>query len=977
MAKIPVQDLARKMGLAEQDLVFKLRSLGVRIEGDDGVDAEALQAIMQGKRLASPREVFMDDTAQAPPPPAAQPAAPVRRATANPLKATRRRAIIQSVEPRILNLPSTPVERTPEAETPAPAVRTETAAAPAPPPAAEAPPAPEPASPRPAAAAPAAPTPSPASSVTPVVSVSPSAPIASASPSATPAAPGAPAAPPPPRRGAILIHRPTEPYRPSPPSRPGGRPGAPRPGGPAGPGGYSRPGGPGGARPSGPGGARPAGPGGYNRPSGPGAGRPSGPGAGRPGARPGGPGRPGMSTPPPGAGGRGGDRRGPADKKKNKKSPRKNLVLSQADETNLRALRGSLVDIEQVVDEAAVPTTGRQNRRRREDRNEELYNTLGEIKPTRSAADGPVVISEGMTVREFSEKIGVRARDLIKVLFELGILANINHVMEPKLAIKLAEHFGLEAKVMTFEEEIEAGHEVARLQAEAEGQERRITRAPVVTIMGHVDHGKTSLLDKIRSTKVAEGESGGITQHIGAYHVDVKNRQIVFLDTPGHEAFTLMRARGARVTDVVILVVAADDGVMPQTLEAIDHARAAGVPIVVALNKIDKANAHPERVKQQLADKGLMAEDWGGQTVVVPVSAHQGTGIDELLEMVLLTSDMLDLKAAPERPAQGAVLEARKETGRGIVATVLVQNGTLRVGDTFVSGATWGRVRSMSDDRGGRSQESGPATAVEVTGFQEVPEAGDTFQAVDDEQKARGIVEFRQLEQRRRDLTPSLGKVSLEALFNKIEQGEIKDLSVVLKADVQGSVEVLRDAIEKLSTPRVKVSVLHSGVGAISTNDVLLASASKAIIVGFSVRPERNASELAEKEQVEVRLYTVIYELLDEIRKAMTGLLEPTFKEVARGRAEVREIFKVPRIGTIAGAHVVDGVIPRTANVRLVRDGKVVYEGKLSSLRRFKDDASEVRSGFDCGIGLERFQDIKPGDIVEAFVNEEVAPTLN
>jgi len=974
MAKIPVQDLARKMGIAEQDLVFKLRSLGVRIEGDDGVDAEALQAIMQGKRLVSPREVFMDDTAQAPPPPAAQPATPVRRATANPLKATRRRTIIQSVEPRILNLPSTPVERTPEPELPTPpAGRTEPAAAP---PAVEAPAASEPAAPRPPAAAPVAPvSPAPAAATaTPIVSVTPSAPAASASPSTTPAAPGAPAAPPPPRRGAILIHRPTEPYRPTPPSRPGGRPGAPRPGGPAGPGGYGRPGGPGGARPGGPGGARPGGPGGYGRPSGPGAGRPGGPAAGRPGTRPGGPGRPGMAPPPPGAGR--GDRRGPADKKKSKKSPRKSLVLSQADETNLRALRGSLVDIEQVVDEAVVPSAS-QRRRRREDRNEELYTTLGEIKPTRSAADGPVVISEGMTVREFSEKIGVRARDLIKVLFELGILANINHVMEPKLAIKLAEHFGLEAKVMTFEEEIEAGLEEARLQAEAEGQERRVTRAPVVTIMGHVDHGKTSLLDKIRSTKVAEGESGGITQHIGAYHVDVKNRQIVFLDTPGHEAFTLMRARGARVTDVVILVVAADDGVMPQTLEAIDHARAAGVPIVVALNKIDKPNANPDRVKQQLADKGLMPEDWGGQTVVVPVSAHQGTGIDDLLEMVLLTSDMLDLKAAPERPAQGAVLEARKETGRGIVATVLVQNGTLRVGDTFVSGATWGRVRSMSDDRGGRSQESGPATAVEVTGFQEVPEAGDTFQVVTDEQKARGIVEFRQLEQRRRELTPSLGKVSLEALFNKIEQGEVKDLAVVLKADVQGSVEVLRDAIEKLSTPRVKVSVLHSGVGAISTNDVLLASASKAIIVGFSVRPERNASELAEKEQVEVRLYTVIYELLDELRKAMTGLLEPTFKEVARGRAEVREIFKVPRVGTIAGAHVVDGVIPRTASVRLVRDGKVVYEGKLSSLRRFKDDASEVRSGFDCGIGLDRFQDIKPGDIVEAFVNEEVAPTLN
>jgi translation initiation factor IF-2 len=674
-----------------------------------------------------------------------------------------------------------------------------------------------------------------------------------------------------------------------------------------------------------------------------------------------------------------GERRGDTaeaeKKKKAKKTTRRTLLQPQADEASLRALRGSLEDIENVVDEAVVPT-GSVRRRRRDDNHDEEQHLHEDIQVSRRAEDGPIVISEGMTVREFAERVGVRVRDLIRLLFDRGIVANINHVIEPELGVKLAAQFGLEAKVMSFEEEIEARNEQAMIQAELEGHERRTPRAPVVTIMGHVDHGKTSLLDKIRSSKIAEGESGGITQHIGAYHVDVKNRQIVFLDTPGHEAFTLMRARGAKVTDVVVLVVAADDGVMPQTLEAIDHARAARVPIIVALNKIDKANANPDRVKQQLAEKGLTPEDWGGQTVVVPVSAHKGTGIDDLLEMVLLSADLLDLKAAPDRPAQGAVLEARKETGRGVVSTVLVQNGTLRVGDIFVSGATWGRVRSMNDDRGRRVDESGPATAVEVTGFQDVPEAGDTFQVVGDEQKARGIVEFRQQEQRRRDLTPSLGRVSLEALFSKIEQGEVKDLAIVLKADVQGSVEVLRDAIEKASTARVKVTVLHSGVGAISTNDVLLASASKAIIVGFNIRPERNAAELAEKEGVEIRLHTVIYELLDELKKAMTGLLEPTFREVARGRAEVREIFKVPKIGTIAGAHVVDGVIPRSAGVRLVRDGKVVYEGKISSLKRFKDDASEVRAGFDCGIGLERFQDLKPGDVIEAFVKEEVAPTL-
>jgi len=685
--------------------------------------------------------------------------------------------------------------------------------------------------------------------------------------------------------------------------------------------------------------------------------------------------RPGSPPPAPTGPGRGEPRRdGPGrgdDQKKGKKG--RKTVVPQANEASIRTLRGgTLEQIEEVVDNAVVPTgsVGGRRRRRPDEREDEAII----VTPTRSVDDGPVVISEGMTVREFAEKIGVKVKDLIAMLFRRGILANINHVIEPELGVKLAEQFGFQAKVMTFEEEVQASHAVDQPQAEATAG--TTPRAPVVTIMGHVDHGKTSLLDRIRKSKIVDSEFGGITQHIGAYSVEVGNRKIVFLDTPGHEAFTLMRARGARVTDVVILVVAADDGVMPQTLEAIDHARAAGVPILVALNKIDKPNANPDRVKQQLSDKGLAPEDWGGQTVVVPVSALKGEGIDALLEMVVLTADLLELKADPERPAQGVVLEARKETGRGVVATVLVQNGTLKVGDVFVSGATWGRVRSMSDDRGKRAQESGPASAVEVTGFDDVPEAGDTFQAVGDEQKARGIVEFRQLEARKRDLTPSAGKVSLEALFSRIQAGEIKDLGVVLKADVQGSVEVLRDSIEKLSTAKVKVSVLHSGVGAVTTNDVLLASASKAIIVGFNVRPERNATELAEKEQVEIRLYTVIYELLDELKKAMVGLLAPTFKEVFKGRAEVRDTFKVPKVGTIAGCHVVEGSIPRSAAVRLVRDGRVIHEGRIASLKRFKDDASEVRSGFDCGIGFERFQDVKPGDVIEAFVKEEVAPTL-
>jgi len=973
MAKIRVQDLATMMGIPQQDLVFKLRSIGVRVEGEEaGVEMEMLQAILQGKKLTSPREVIMDDAEQAPAPPrragtpapTAPPATAARRPAVNPLRPGKPRTIIQKVEPRIKTLPTLerPASEAPEigAEEGLPLAVTpvELAPAPAPPPtvAAE----PTVAAAAPTAAAPTAPAPA-----------AEPAPAAVAATPAAPAAP-APAAPPaPPRRGAVLIHRATEPYRPTPP--PGrGRPGSgpPRPG--MGPG---RPGGPG-ARPGyggGPGrpgmGGGPGRPGPGGRPGmGAGPGRPGmGPGRPAPGMRPGGP-------PPPAGPGRDQRRDGPgrdSDQKKGKKG--RKTVVPQANDASIRTLRGgTLEQIEEVVDNAVVPTGSLGGRRRR--RPDEREDEVVTVKPTRSVDEGPVVISEGMTVRDFAEKVGVKVKDLIALLFRRGILANINHVIEPELGVKLAEQFGFQTKVMTFEEEIQASHAVD--QPEAEVTVGTTPRAPVVTIMGHVDHGKTSLLDKIRKSKIVDSEFGGITQHIGAYSVDVGSRKIVFLDTPGHEAFTLMRARGARVTDVVILVVAADDGVMPQTIEAIAHARAAGVPILVALNKIDKPNANPDRVKQQLSDKGLAPEDWGGQTVVVPVSALKGEGIDALLEMVVLTADLLELKADPERPAQGVVLEARKETGRGVIATVLVQNGTLKVGDVFVSGATWGRVRAMNDDRGKRIHESGPATAVEVTGFDDVPEAGDTFQAVGDEQKARGIVEFRQLEARKRDLVPSSGKLSLEALFSRIQAGEIKDLGVVLKADVQGSVEVLRESIEKLSTPKVKVSVLHSGVGAVSTNDVLLASASKAVIVGFNVRPERNAAELAEKEQVEIRLYTVIYELLDELKKAMVGLLEPTFKEVFKGRAEVRDTFKVPKVGTIAGCHVVEGSIPRTAAVRLVRDGRVIHEGKIASLKRFKDDASEVRAGFDCGIGFERFQDVKPGDVIEAFVKEEVAPTL-
>lgn len=590
-----------------------------------------------------------------------------------------------------------------------------------------------------------------------------------------------------------------------------------------------------------------------------------------------------------------------------------------------------------------------------------------------AAPSEAVMLSEGMTVRDFADKLGVKVKELIKHLLERGMMVNINSILEPDTATEIAESIGVESLAVTFEEELRIQEDRSR---EGEASETEETRPPIVTIMGHVDHGKTTLLDTIRSARVTEGEAGGITQHIGAYQTLCGDRKITFLDTPGHEAFTLMRARGARSTDIVVLVVAADDGVMPQTIEAINHAKAAEVPILVAINKIDKANAKTDRVKQELSEHDLMVEDWGGDTVAVEISALKNEGVKELLEMILLTADMLDLKADPDLPVQGAVLEARKEPGRGNVATVLVQKGTLEIGSVFVAGASWGRVRSMMSDTGERLTESPPSTPVEVSGFQDLPEAGSPFQVLEDESQARRMAQFRKQEKRRQELAPSAAKVSLDQLFEQIQEGEIKELALVIKGDVKGSVEVLKDALTKLSTPKVEVRIIHADVGAITTNDVLLASASNALIVGFNVRPEKKAVELASSERVEIRLHTVIYELRDELVQAMTGLLDPIYREVASGRAEVRELFSIPKIGTIAGCHVVEGVIARNASVRLVRDNIVVHEGKLGSLRRFKDDASEVRSGFDCGIRLERYQDLKPGDMIEAYIHEEVAATL-
>jgi translation initiation factor IF-2 len=582
------------------------------------------------------------------------------------------------------------------------------------------------------------------------------------------------------------------------------------------------------------------------------------------------------------------------------------------------------------------------------------------------AVNKEITISEGISVKELSEKLDLKASLIIKKLVERGIFATINQTLEAKLAEDIARAFGAKVATMSYEEE-------AMFEVEmAESTSDLVHRAPVVTIMGHVDHGKTSLLDAIREANVAEREAGGITQHIGAYTVEQSGKKIVFIDTPGHEAFTRMRARGAKVTDVVILVVAADDGVMPQTVEAIDHAKAAKVPILVAINKIDRPDAQPERIKQQLADRGLLAEDWGGDTVMVPVSAKMKTNLDLLLEMILLVTEMANLKANPNRPAMGSVLESRLDRGRGPVATVLVRNGTLKVGDFFICGSVFGKVRAMQNDRGQNIREAEPATPVEVLGLESLPEAGDEFQVVTDTAKAKQIVMFRETKAREASLAKT-SRLTLEQLHRQMREGEVKELPIILKADVAGSAEVLTDTLQKLSNEKVKVRVIHSNVGAITESDVLLASASNAIIIGFNVRPERNAATLAEQEKVDIRLHTIIYNLTDEIKRAMTGLLEPVFREVYRGKAEVRETFRVSKVGMVAGCIMTDGHITRDSEVRVLRDNVVVHTGKVGSLRRFKDDVSEVRAGQECGVTIENFNDVKPGDVIEAFVTERVA----
>ena len=577
-----------------------------------------------------------------------------------------------------------------------------------------------------------------------------------------------------------------------------------------------------------------------------------------------------------------------------------------------------------------------------------------------------IEVPDEISVGELASRMKKTAVDVIKKLMTLGMMASVSDMIDFDTACIVAEEFEITVKkevIITAEESIMMDLE--------DREEDLLPRSPVVVVMGHVDHGKTSLLDYIRNANVTAGEAGGITQHIGAYRVHLKDRDITFLDTPGHEAFTAMRARGAQVTDIAILVVAADDGIMPQTIEAINHAKAANVSVIVAINKIDKEGANPDRVRQELTEHGIIPEEWGGDTICVEVSAKHGTNVDELLETVLLVADMGELKANPNRQARGTVIESKLDKGRGAVATVLVQNGTLRVGDVLVAGTSVGRVRAMIDDKGKRVEEAGPSVPVEILGMSSVPDGGDPFYVVEDEKKARDVAEER-VNKAKAEALASAQKASLDSLFSQIEEGKMKELNIIVKADVQGSVEAVKQSLEKISNEEVRVRVIHGGVGGVNESDIMLASASNAIIVGFNVRPDANAIASAERAEVEIRLYRIIYDAIEEIEAAMKGMLEPKFKEVVLGHAEIRQTFKVSGVGTIGGSYVTDGKISRNSQVRIVRDSIVIHEGVLDSLKRFKDDVKEVSSGYECGLGIENYNDIKEGDVIESFIMEEV-----
>jgi translation initiation factor IF-2 len=620
-----------------------------------------------------------------------------------------------------------------------------------------------------------------------------------------------------------------------------------------------------------------------------------------------------------------------------------------------------------------TPKPGTRNTGRKREREEgnlrervSKRNQAVELPPI----DREITVAEGITVKELSEKLGVKANLVVKKLVEKKIFATINQTLDVKLAEELARDFGASTNQVSYEQE--ATQDLQQTEVEADF----VRRAPVVTIMGHVDHGKTSLLDAIRDTNVAGREAGGITQHIGAYHIERNGRKIVFIDTPGHQAFTRMRARGAKITDIVVLVVSADDGVMPQTLEAIDHARAAGVPMIVAINKIDKPDAAPERVKQQLADRGLLAEDWGGDTVMTPVSAKTGQNLDLLLEMILLVADLQDLKANPGRPALGNVLEAKLDKGRGPVATMLVRNGTLRVGDFFICGSLFSKVRAMFDDRGNPVREAEPSMPVEVIGLEALPEVGDSFQVTSDTSKAKQIVVYREAKARDAAMAKGARVATLDSLHQQFKEGDLKDLNLIIKADVGGTAEVLSDTLTGLSTDKIRVRVLHAGVGAISESDVLLASTSEALIVGFNVKPDRSAESAAQQAKVEIRQHSIIYELIDEVKLAMAGLQDPVYKETIQGHVEVKEVFRISKVGTVAGCYVSDGLVRRDSQIRVKRDGDLLHTGKIEALKRFKNDASEVKNGIECGISLMNFNNIEVGDIFEAFTMERIMPEL-
>src|SRR5580693_777269 len=789
------------------------------------------------------------------------------------------------------------------------------------------------------------------------------APAAPARPGVAPSAPrpGVPLRPPVPGQpGAPASQRPAAAAPTgSPASASGTSSGAPRPAGSPSPQGQRfpvRPGGPpsgGQPRPGAPQGFRPAAAPGQTRPGGPRPGMPLRPGGGPPGRYPQRPGGPGERGGRPNQGPVGGQRPGATGGAGIPKAePGKPLYARKPPASRGRPL----IEKRYAEGERKLhPVRARAGAG---------AGRAAQAEPIAPVQREPreVIVTEGITVRELAEKLDIRAKELLKTLLDRGVFASINQALDAPTATSLAEAFNGIVQVVSFEEQIVQEEKVKEVRS---GNQQ--PRAPVVTVMGHVDHGKTSLLDAIRETEVAAGEAGGITQHIGAYEARIDGRRIVFIDTPGHEAFTRMRSRGAKVTDIVVLVVSADDGVMPQTEEAIAHAQAANTKIIVAINKVDKPDAQPERVKRQLSERGLMPEEWGGDTVMVEVSAKQKKNLSKLLEMLLLVADLRELKANPKSPGAGTVLESRVDRGRGPVATVLVQTGTLNAGDVFICGAVYGKVRAMFDDHGRPVKSAGPSTPVEVLGLQGAPEAGDQFQ-VADEARARHIVEFRQGKLREATLAKSAGaRITLDQLHEQLRAGEVKELPLVIKADVQGSVEVLSEMLPKLSDDRVTLKIIHASIGAVTENDVLLASASGAIIVAFNVRPDRKASDLAQREGVEIRPHSVIYEVSDEIKKAMTGLLEPVFKETHLGRAEVRDTFRVKGVGMIAGCYVVDGILKRDADVRVLREGVVIYTGKISSLRRFKDDVNEVRSGFECGASVSNFNDIKVGDVLECF----------